>query len=389
MTNAMSQQGREDLLARGYSRRHIMRAAAMLTGAAAFSFGPELSVGARAASPDKIRIGLNECWTGPFAPGVEAAARTTTQCNRYSPNGEREALIRAISQVENIPEDHISVWPGSNIALARSVLAFCSPTKGLVTADPGYETAPTAAKWLGAPIKAVPLKADYSHDVKAMLAANPKAGLYYVVNPNNPTGTMTAKADIEWLVANKPAGAMVIIDEAYIHWSRAYPGNTATYLARAGKDVLVMRTFSKIFGMAGMRVGYFMARPDVIQKLMMFDDGALATDLPMASIACATANLTQRALINQRRQELIETRAMTEDFLKKRNLRIVGPSEANMVMVDWKSKTAKEMEAAFHAQGVQIAGPRWPIWPTVSRITIGSKSDMEGFFAALNKIVSA
>jgi histidinol-phosphate aminotransferase len=160
-------------------------------------------------------------------------------------------------------------------------------------------------------------------------------------------------------------------------------------LAKAGKDVLVMRTFSKIFGMAGMRVGYFMARPDIIQKLQMFDDGALSRDLPMPSIACATANLTQRDMINQRRQELIETRAMTEDFLKKRNLRVIGPSEANMVMVDWKTKTAKEMEASFRAQGVEIAGPRWPIWPTVSRITIGSKADMEGFYAALNKIVSA
>jgi histidinol-phosphate aminotransferase len=386
----MTKDGREDLLARGYSRRHIMRAAAMLGGAAAgFAFGPETNLGARAATAAKIRIGLNECWAGPFAPGVSAATLTTTQCNRYSPNGEREALIHAISQIENIPEDHISVWPGSNIALARSVLAFCSPSKGLVTADPGYETAPTAAKWLSAPIKAVPLKADYSHDVKAMLAANPKAGLYYVVNPNNPTGTMTAKADIEWLVNNKPAGAMVIIDEAYIHWSRAYPGNTSTYLAKAGKDVLVMRTFSKIFGMAGMRVGYFMARPDIIQKLEMFDDGALSVDLPMVSIACATANLTQHTMLNQRRQELIETRTMTEDFLKKRNLRIIGPSEANMVMVDWKSKSAKDMQAAFHAQGVDIAGPRWPIWPTVSRITIGSKSDMEGFFGALDKIVSA
>jgi len=390
MTNGMTKDGREDLLARGYSRRHIMRAAAMLSGAAAgFAFGPEISTSARAAIQAKIRIGLNECWTGPFAPGVSAAATTTSQCNRYSPNGEREALVRAISQIENIPDDHISIWPGSNIALARSVLAFCSPAKGLVTANPGYETAPTAAKWLGAPLKAVPLKPDYSHDVKAMLAANPKAGLYYVCSPNNPTGTMTPKADIEWLVNNKPAGAMVLIDEAYIHWSKAYPGNTSTYLARAGKDVLVMRTFSKIFGMAGMRVGYFMARPDVIEKLQMFDGGDLSVDLPMASIACATANLTQHAMLNQRRQELIETRAMTEDFLKKKNLRVIGPSEANMVMVDWKSKTAKEMEAAFRAQGVEIAGPRWPIWPTVSRITIGSKSDMEGFFGALNKIVSA
>ena len=165
-------------------------------------------------------------------------------------------LIKAISAMEKVPEDHIVPWPGSNEALARSVVAFCSPTKGLVTADPTYETAGTAAKYIGAPIKAVPLTADYRHDVKAMLAANPKAGLYYICSPNNPTGTLTPMADIEWLVANKPAGAIVVVDEAYIHFTSGYPGNTATHLVAAGKDVLIMRTFSKIFGMAGMRVGF-------------------------------------------------------------------------------------------------------------------------------------
>ena len=125
------------------------------------------------------------------------------------------------------------------------------------------------------PIKAVPLKADYSHDVRAMLAANPNAGVYYVVNPNNPTGTMTPMADIEWLVDNKPAGSIVLIDEAYIHWSDAYPNNTAAHLAAAGKDVIVLRTFSKIFGMAGARMGYFMARPDLVKKMQMYDGGTL------------------------------------------------------------------------------------------------------------------
>ena len=96
-----------------------------------------------------------------------------------------------------------------------------------------------------------------------MVAADAEAGVLYVVNPNNPTGTMTPNAEIEWLVDNKPAGSVVVIDEAYIHWTSDYPNNTTTHLAAAGKDVLIMRTFSKIFGMAGMRVGYAMGRPDL------------------------------------------------------------------------------------------------------------------------------
>jgi histidinol-phosphate aminotransferase len=388
MTSFVREEVKDDLLSRGYSRRQMMRAAMMFGGAtAAFAFGPELALAA-GAERAKIQISLNECWAGPFEPGLKAASLVSPHCNRYSPNDEHGRLMKVISEIENIPEDHVSTWPGSNPALARSIVAYCSPTKGLVLADPSYETPVRAATWLNAPIKKVPLKSDYSHDVKAMLAANPDAGVYYVCSPNNPTGTMTKMADIEWLVENKPAGAMVVIDEAYIHWTPGYPNNTATHLARAGKDVLIMRTFSKIFGMAGMRVGFFMARPDIIKKLQMYDNGFLSFQLPAPSAACATASLTQKALMDQRRQELIATRTMTEDFLKKRGLKVIGPSQANMVMVDWKTKTAKEMQTAFRAQGVEIART-FPAWPTVSRLTIGSKADMEGFFAAFDKVVSA
>jgi histidinol-phosphate aminotransferase len=389
MFRTLTDEGKDDLLSRGYSRRHMLRAAMLVGGGAtALAMNPEIAFAADAPARGLIRISLNECWTGPMAPGAKAAADIIAQCNRYSPNDERGKLIKAISAMEKIPEDHIVPWPGSNVALARSVVAFCSPTKGLVTADPTYETVGTAAKYLGAPIKAVPLTADYRHDVKAMLAANPKAGLYYVCSPNNPTGTLTPMADIEWLVANKPAGAVVVVDEAYIHFTSGYPGNTATHLVAQGKDVLLLRTFSKIFGMAGMRVGFVMGRPDLIAKLNMYDGGALNTDLPIPSIACATASLTQASLIAERRKELAEVRGMTVDFLKKHNLRLILPTETNMLMVDWKTKTAHEMQTAFRAQGVEISRT-FPAWPTVSRITIGSKADMEGFFAALNKVVSA
>jgi histidinol-phosphate aminotransferase len=137
-----------------------------------------------------------------------------------------------------------------------------------------------------------------------------------------------------------------------------------------------------------MRVGYFIARPDIIKKMRLYDDGSLSGQLPIPSAACATASLTAKKLIDARRAELIATRTMTEEFLTKRGLKLIGPSHANMLMIDWKTKTAKDMKAAFAAQGVEIARV-FPAWPTVSRISIGSKADMEGFFAAYNKVASA
>src|SRR5215469_202714 len=312
MTFTIREEVKDDLLSRGFSRRQMMRAAMIFSGGAtALTLSPELAFAQEMKeSGAKVRIGQNECWTGPMAPGAKAAAAAIAVSNRYSPNDEHGQLVRAIAKIENVPEDHIMTWPGSNEALARSVVAFCSPTKSLVQADPSYETCGRAAKFLNVPIKNVPLTGDYAHDVKAMAAADANAGVFYVVNPNNPTGTMTPTAQIEWLVDNKPAGSIVVIDEAYIHFSRDYPNNTTSHLAAAGKDVLINRTFSKIFGMAGARVGYVMGRPDLLQKLRLYDGGYLSNMLPVASVACATASMTDKAMIAQRRKTLDDNRAM-------------------------------------------------------------------------------
>src|SRR6185369_17351234 len=133
-----------------------------------------------------------------------------------------------------------------------------------VAADPGFEAGMFRADRAGARVIKVPLTKTYAHDVKAMLAAAPDAGLFYICSPNNPTGTPTSHQDIEYLVENKPKGSMVLVDEAYIHFSDAA---TATDLVKAGKDVIVLRTFSKIYGMAGLRCGVAIARPDILKNL--------------------------------------------------------------------------------------------------------------------------
>ncbi len=377
---------KDDLLSRGYSRRQMFRTAMMFAGgAAALSMSGEAALAADDdAGGGMVRIGLNECWAGPMTPGLKAGTAALANSNRYSPNGEIETLTKTISTIENIPVDHIAVYPGSGGILSRAIVAYCSPTKGLVMADPSYNNVVRTAQFIKAPVGLVALTSDYRHDMKAMLAANPNAGLYYVVNPNNPTGTMTPMSEIEWLVDNKPAGAVVLIDEAYIHWTTDYPNNTANHLVRAGKEVIIARTFSKIFGMAGARCGYLMAQPDVLKKVQLFE-----SDRPsMATAACANASLTAQSLIDARRKLLIANRDMTVDFLTKRGLKVIGPSHGNMVMVDWKTKTAKEMGEIYKARGVQIAAPRWPVWPTVGRISIGTKKEMEAFFAATNKILT-
>lgn len=386
MAGPLNEEVADDLLHRGYSRRHLFAIATVFgTGVAAVAGRPAWASGGvpDAAPSAKYRIGANECWTGPLGPGHAAAAAIIANGNRYAPHDERGDFIKAVTAVEGVPGDHVAPWPGSSDPLSRSVVTFTSPTRGLVTADPTFELAGRTAEWLKVPVKRVPLKADYTHDVKAMLAADPNAGLYYICSPNNPTGTVTPVADIEWLVANKPAGAMVLVDEAYTHFADV---PTCSHLAAQGKDIIVMRTFSKIFGMAGMRMGYVMARPDVIAAMMRYDGGMQSGALPLPSLACATASLTAAPLIAVRRKQMQEARAMTFAHMAKKNLAVI-PTQANMFMIDWKTVPAGKMQEAFRANNVEI-GRSWPVWPTVSRVTVGSMEDMTAFCAALDKVTA-
>jgi histidinol-phosphate aminotransferase len=388
MTRLIVDEAQDDLLHRGFSRRHLGKILTAFGAGAAVSAVAGRPAFASGGVPDpapnaKVRIGANECWTGPLAPGQAAAAAIIASGNRYSPHDERGDFIKAVMQVEGVPYDHVAPWPGSSDPLSRSVVSFCSPTRGLVTADPTFELAGRTAEWLGVPLKRVPLTADYRHDVKAMLAADPNAGLYYICTPNNPTGTITPIADIEWLIAHKPAGSIVLIDEAYTHFAGV---PTASYMVTKHADVVVMRTFSKIFGMAGMRMGYTMATPELIKKMMRYDGGMQSGALPLPSLACATASLTAADLIAARRREMREARGLTLEHLKTRGATVI-PTDANMLMIDWKTRPAKDMQAAFRTQSVEI-GRSWPIWPTVSRVTVGSMEEMKAFCMAYDKVTA-
>jgi histidinol-phosphate aminotransferase len=388
MTRTLPEEAQDDLRSRGFSRRDMARLATVFgVGAVAASVGRPAwaSGGVPDPAPSaKTRIGANECWTGPLMPGQIAAQKMVEHGNRYSPKDERGDFIKAVMAVEGVPYDHVAPWPGSSDPLSRAVVSFCSPTRGLVTADPTFELAGRTAEWLGAPVKRVPLTKDFRHDVKAMLAADPNAGLYYICTPNNPTGTITPLEDIEWLIAHKPEGSMVLVDEAYTHFAGV---PVASSFAVKYKDVIVMRTFSKIFGMAGMRMGFIMTQPANIAKMMRYDGGMQSGALPLPSLACATASLTAATLIAQRKAEMEAARGYTLDHLKKRGLLVV-PTNANMIMIDWKTKPAKTMQDAFRTQSVEI-GRSWPIWPTVSRITVGSMEDMQNFALALDKVWTA
>ncbi|RKF21159.1 aminotransferase class I/II-fold pyridoxal phosphate-dependent enzyme [Altericroceibacterium spongiae] len=374
-----------DLLSRGYSRRHFGRIATLLGGGVALAqtITPAFAQQSAKAVVGAVRIGSNECWTGPFPAGAEAAMLIVQQGNRYEPDNNHAKLFEAVNQVEGVPIDRITAWPGSSDPLSRTAVTFASPERGIVTADPTYEVLWRTGDWIGAKVTKVPLTADYRHDVKAMLAADPQAGLYYICSPNNPTGTLTPIEDIIWLAENKPKDAIILVDEAYIHFAGA---PNAARLAVERDDVIVMRTFSKLFGMAGMRLGLTFCAPELLERMMRYDGMQVINMLPMTAVAAGTASLTLAAQIEARRNEMIAARTMATDHLKKRGLSVLPGSRANMFMVEWKDRTPKEMMAALLAEGVQI-GRSWTAYPKMSRVSVGSAEDMEKFCLAVDKVM--
>jgi len=293
--------------------------------------------------------------------------------------GETDKLAKILAEQEGLKIDSVKIYPGSSAPLHQSVLAFTSPTKPLVMGDPGYEAGAAAAKFIGAKTIRVPLTTDHRHDVKAMLkAGGPNAGLFYICNPNNPTGTLTPKSEIEWLVENKPKGSIVVVDEAYTHLSEA---PFKSYLVANGNDVVVLRTFSKNYGMACLRAGAAFARPELLEKIEGFSHGML----PITGMVAASASLQQKNLIPERRTQIAAVREDTFGFMEKHNFKYV-PSVSNCFMVDVK-RPGMEVVIALRKEKVYI-GRVWPAWPTYARVTVGTADEMKKFQAAFLKVMA-
>ncbi len=383
----LSTQQIDSLSGRGFSRRQIGRVAGMLSAGAAFPLFSEFAMAqdaqrrmtGRAMIPaDAVRISTNENPLGPCKEGLEAIYKVAQFGGRYSPHNEAGELVRAIAETEGVTQDCVQATAGSSDPLTRSSCAFTSPTRSWVMADPGYGGG--APKYIGSQVIRVPLRPDYSHDVQAMVKADPNAGAYYVCNPNNPTGSITTRKDIEYLLANKKPDAVVVVDEAYIHFSdHAQPAND---LVAAGKDVVVLRTFSKAYGMAGIRAGFALARPDLIAKMSAYGN---ASFLPITGTACATASIRVKGLMAERRAINKRIRENTFEYLEKKGISYI-PSESNCFLMEV-GRPGMEVAKAMTEHKVYI-GRVWPIWPTKVRVTVGTQDEMDKFKAAFDKVMA-
>ncbi len=383
-------------MTQGVSRRSFMRILGA-AGAAATSFPAFAAIeqaGTQAAapaakpklarsaqfSPDTVIISANENPLGPAQSALTAICSTASLGGRYHWD-EYMKTISVFNDQFGLKKDYSALYPGSSGPLDLALMSNIGPDKPLVYGDPSYEQGPRAADTMKAQKFPVPLTATYAHDVKAMLKAHPSPGAYYIVNPNNPTGTMTPKADIVWLVNNKPKGSVVIIDEAYHHFSN---DESCIDLVMQDKDVIVMRTFSKIYGMAGIRAGFAIARPDLIERFNVV--GGPSQSLASTSItsaAAARASLQDKDLVPLRKKINGDIRTETLAFLAKHGYKVVPGSQGNMFMVDV-GRPGREFQASMLKENVAI-GRTWSAMPNYVRVTVGTKAEMEKFQTAFVK----
>ena len=371
----------------GISRRSFFRFAAGASALASFPLltEPELAMAEMPKFADPnigIHIDANENPMGPSEAARQAIMNIIPKGGRYLFNiGDELAAIFA--KQEGLDPASVLAFAGSSGPLHFTVLAFTSKNKPLVIADPGYEAPTWAAQVSGAPILKVPLadpKGAASHDIKAMLAASSNPGVIYICNPNNPTGTVTPRADIEHAVANAPKDTVLLIDEAYIHLSDAMP---SLDFVKDGKNVIVLRTFSKLYGMAGLRMGFAVARPDLLAKIAPLGG---QNPLPITAVAAAKASLLDPQIVPTRKKQISDTRTQTIAWLKSEDF-ATTPSVSNCFMLDVK-RPGKEVQAALAARDMFV-GRIWPAWPNSLRITVGLPSEMMAFRNAFSEVMNS
>jgi histidinol-phosphate aminotransferase len=367
------------------SRRHF--AVRFGLAAAAARVLPEMAYAQRAVvkiadlPKDVVWLNANENPAGVPEPAIAAMREALPASYRYHYQ-EFGGIYASIAKSEGLAPEQIITGCGSSEVLHTSVDAFTSPTRPLISVTPAYEGPIEAARALGRPIVLTKLRPDYTADVHALAQAADKAGggMIYLCNPNNPTSAVSKEKDVDWLVQNLPANTILLVDEAYIHFVEDPEVKSAIPYVQQGKDVIVTRTFSKIYGMAGLRVGFAAAKPALIEKLLPLRMNVI----PYPSARGVVAALENReSIVPDRKASLARTRRELTGWLRERSVPFIEP-HANFIMIDC-GRNAREFINTMPKLGVAPGRP-FPPLDNMLRVTIGTDAEMAKFRGVFWKV---
>ena len=359
----------------------IGAAAAMLPEMA---YAQRAAVNTAGAAKDLVWLNANECPAGIPEPALAVMRDVLPTANRYHYQ-EFSAIYQAIAKSEDLAPEQIVTGCGSSEVLHTAVDAFTSISRPLISVNPAYEGPIETARALGRTVKLIDLREDHTADVRALGAAADEAGggLIYLCNPNNPTAAFTTKSDVDWLVGNLPRNTILVVDEAYIHFGDSPELTTALPHVRAGKNVIVTRTFSKIYGMAGLRVGFAAAKPEYIERLQPLRMNVIS----IVGARGVVAALEKRdSFVPQRQAALSRTRGEFTAWLTERKVKFI-PTQANFLMIDC-GRNAREFITGLPKLGV-VPGRAFSPLDNYLRVTIGTDTEMAKFRDAFWKLYRA
>jgi len=355
-------------------------------GAAAALVRPDFSFAKQPEHPpaagNVVRLSANENPYGPSPKAFQAITDSFGIACRY-PDDHNNVLIDKLAKLNGVNRDQILLGDGSS-----EILKLCAETftgkegRSLVAADPTFEAILEQAKVNGAEVVKVPLTSStYAHDLPKMLASA-KAGLIYICNPNNPTASITPKDELRDFIAQTPPATMVLVDEAYFHFADSPDYESVIPLVNEYPNLLVARTFSKIYGMAGLRCGYCVAQKQTIDRMrarQMWDS------VNIMALVAASASLDDPDQVPNGQQLNKEARTFTVGELEKLGYKTI-PSEANFIMFDCK-RPVMPLIQAMKERKIHV-GRLFPSLPNHMRLTIGKKAEMENFVSAFKQVTA-
>jgi len=333
-----------------------------------------------------VKLASNEGQFGPFPAALEALERSLGELNRY-PDGGMYRLTAALAKHHGVRPENVAVAAGADAVIMYLSLAALDPGDEIVCGWPSFPSYVLDAIKMGATPVRVPLR-DLTYDLPALLAAvTPHTKIVFVANPNNPTGTMVGRAELDAFFERVPGHVLTVLDEAYFEYvdEADYPDGVEEYLKRDGRRVLVLRTFSKIYGLAGLRVGYGVGPADVVSAIRKVRN---AFDVSQPAQDAALASLGEPEELGRRRAVTAEARERVAAACAGLPVELGPRPVANFLYVDCGREIGPLFDALLR-EGV-IVRPLAPFGaPEAMRVTVGAPEENDLFGAALSRCLAA
>ncbi len=373
-----------------FTRRHFMGSAAAALGALGLRPQSTLGVALRPPPPglrptdpydDLAKLSSNENPYGPSDRMMASMNAAWKYSNRYGyPDGD---IHEKIAEHHGVGTRNIIMNAGSGETLKVAGITFLGHKEKVVGVEPTYTSVYRVASGIDADVIARPLLADHTQDIDDLIRVTNRnyrdVGLVYVVNPNNPTGVVVPDADIRRLLDGVPEDIPVLIDEAYHHFVRDPAYSSAVKYIKEGRKVVVTRTFSKIYGMAGLRLGYGIAPSEMISEMRTYATGSVNALVRWGAVAALEDKESEEWV----RDTTIKLREATAGELRRQGFEVI-PSETNFFMVRT-GRPASEVRGEFRKRDVAV-GRDFPPMLDYLRVSVGTEEEMKRFLVAWNEI---